>query len=81
MVVVDNNPNIGGIWRVFIGRIIWMSLIRYRKKKAEFHKELIEDLKRKFDIVIFYQRRLKSQKALINICEFGKAADRGGSRW
>lgn len=40
-------------------------------KQAEFHKELTEDLKKEIrDIVIFYQRRLKSQKGLINICEF-----------
>lgn len=41
------------------------------EKQAEFHKELTEDLKKEIrDIVIFYQRRLKSQKGLINICEF-----------
>jgi len=41
------------------------------EKQAEFHKELTEDLKHEIrDIVIFYQRRLKSQKGLISFCEF-----------
>lgn len=41
------------------------------EKQAEFHKELTEELKKEIrDIVIFYQRRLKSQKGLISFCEF-----------
>ena len=40
------------------------------EKQAEFHKELTPDLKAEIrDVVIFYQRRLKSQKGLISICE------------
>ena len=43
------------------------------EKQAEFHSELTADLKREIrDIVIFYQRRLKSQKGLISHCEFEK---------
>lgn len=39
--------------------------------QARFHKELTEELKQKIrDVVIFYQRRLKSQKGLISFCEF-----------
>jgi CRISPR-associated endonuclease Csn1 len=42
-------------------------------KQAEFHKELTAELKREIrDIVIFYQRRLKSQKGLIGICELAQ---------
>lgn len=38
--------------------------------QAKFHKELTPDLKKDIrDCVIFYQRKLKSQKGLINICE------------
>ncbi|MBO6222153.1 MAG: type II CRISPR RNA-guided endonuclease Cas9 [Bacteroidales bacterium] len=38
--------------------------------QAKFHNELSEDLKRKIEKeIIFYQRRLKSQKGLINLCE------------
>ncbi|HBX88975.1 MAG TPA: type II CRISPR RNA-guided endonuclease Cas9 [Marinilabiliaceae bacterium] len=36
-----------------------------------YHKELTPDLKSEIrDIIIFYQRRLKSQKGLISFCEF-----------
>ena len=39
--------------------------------QAQFHPELTEDLKEDVrDIVIFYQRKLKSQKGLISFCEF-----------
>jgi len=39
--------------------------------QAKFHKELTPELKTEVrDIVIFYQRRLKSQKDLISFCEF-----------
>jgi len=41
------------------------------EKQVEYHKELTPELKAKIrDVVIFYQRRLKSQKSLISICEF-----------
>jgi CRISPR-associated endonuclease Csn1 len=40
-------------------------------KQAEFHKHLTNELKAEIrDIIIFYQRRLKSQKGLISFCEF-----------
>lgn len=40
------------------------------EKQASFYKELTIELKEEIrDIVIFYQRRLKSQKGLISICE------------
>ena len=40
-------------------------------KQAEYHKALTEELKNEIrDVVIFYQRRLKSQKGLISFCEF-----------
>ena len=39
--------------------------------QAKFHSELTEELKEEIrDIVIFYQRKLKSQKGLISFCEF-----------
>lgn len=41
------------------------------EKQAEFHSELTKDLKEEIrDIIIFYQRKLKSQKGLISFCEF-----------
>ncbi len=39
--------------------------------QAKYHQELTKELKEEIrDIVIFYQRKLKSQKGLISICEF-----------
>ncbi|MFV0540501.1 MAG: type II CRISPR RNA-guided endonuclease Cas9, partial [Aestuariibaculum sp.] len=39
--------------------------------QSKFHSELTPDLKEEIrDIVIFYQRKLKSQKGLISFCEF-----------
>ncbi|OFX31004.1 MAG: type II CRISPR RNA-guided endonuclease Cas9 [Bacteroidetes bacterium GWA2_32_17] len=39
--------------------------------QAKFHKELTNELKEEIrDIIIFYQRKLKSQKGLISFCEF-----------
>ena len=41
------------------------------EKQTEYHPELTKELKHEIrDTVIFYQRRLKSQKSLISICEF-----------
>lgn len=41
------------------------------ENQAKYHPELTPELKQEIrDIVIFYQRRLKSQKSLISICEF-----------
>jgi len=40
-------------------------------EQAKYHQELNEKLKSEIrDIVIFYQRKLKSQKGLISFCEF-----------
>lgn len=40
-------------------------------KQANFHKELTPELKSEIrDVIIFYQRKLKSQKGLISFCEF-----------
>lgn len=39
--------------------------------QAKFHSELTEKLKKEIrDIIIFYQRKLKSQKGLVSFCEF-----------
>lgn len=40
------------------------------ERQSQFHKELTMELKKEIrDIIIFYQRPLKSQKGLISICE------------
>jgi len=39
--------------------------------QSQFHAELTDELKNEVrDVVIFYQRKLKSQKSLISFCEF-----------
>jgi CRISPR-associated endonuclease Csn1 len=41
------------------------------EKQATFHKELTHVLKEEIrDIIIFYQRKLRSQKGLVSFCEF-----------
>ena len=43
------------------------------EKQKEFYSELTDELKHEIrDVIIFYQRRLKSQKHLISECEFEK---------
>ncbi|MBE0650584.1 MAG: type II CRISPR RNA-guided endonuclease Cas9 [Bacteroidales bacterium] len=43
------------------------------EKQKEFYPELTDELKKEIrDVIIFYQRRLKSQKHLISNCEFEK---------
>lgn len=42
-------------------------------EQTKYHSELTEELKTEIrDIIIFYQRKLKSQKGLISFCEFEK---------
>ena len=39
--------------------------------QSKFHSQLTADLKKEIrDVIIFYQRKLKSQKALISFCQF-----------
>jgi CRISPR-associated endonuclease Csn1 len=39
--------------------------------QAKFHNQLTDELKSELrDVIIFFQRRLKSQKGLVSICEF-----------
>ena len=41
------------------------------ENQAKFRKELTSELKKEIrDVIIFYQRKLKSQKGLISFCEF-----------
>lgn len=68
---LDTSPNVSLKNQVFYRQdyldefeIIW-------ETQAKFHKELTPELKKEIrDIVIFYQRPLKSQKGLISFCEF-----------
>lgn len=68
---LDKDPNVSLKNKVFYRQdyldefeIIW-------EKQSEYHKELTHELKKIFrDTIIFYQRRLKSQKGLVGFCEF-----------
>ncbi|MCC7050688.1 MAG: type II CRISPR RNA-guided endonuclease Cas9, partial [Bacteroidia bacterium] len=41
------------------------------EEQTKYHKQLTDELKNEIrDVVIFYQRRLKSQKGLLSFCEF-----------
>ncbi|GHU79893.1 CRISPR-associated endonuclease Cas9 [Bacteroidia bacterium] len=71
MAVLAENPNASLRNMVFYRQDYLDEFNTIWEKQAEFHKELTEDLKREIrDVVIFYQRRLKSQKGLISFCEF-----------
>lgn len=57
--------------QVFYRQDYWAEFETIWETQAQFHKELTDDLKEEIrDVVIFFQRKLKSQKGLISYCEF-----------
>ncbi|NLK56330.1 MAG: type II CRISPR RNA-guided endonuclease Cas9, partial [Bacteroidales bacterium] len=72
MTVLAQNPNASLRNMVFYRQDYLDEFNTIWEKQAEFHKkELTEELKKEIrDVIIFYQRRLKSQKGLIGFCEF-----------
>lgn len=70
---LEKDPNVSLRNRVFYRQDYLDEFDRIWEKQAEFHGELTVELKKEIrDIIIFYQRRLKSQKGLISFCEFEK---------
>lgn len=68
---LDENPNISLKNRVYYRQDYLDEFECIWEKQKEYHKELTPELKREIrDIIIFYQRNLKSQKSLISLCEF-----------
>lgn len=68
---LDKDPNASLKNTVFYRQDYLDEFERIWEVQAKYHKELTDDLKHTIrDIIIFYQRRLKSQKSLISICEF-----------
>ncbi len=68
---VKDNPHSRLKNQVFYRQDYLDEFERIWEVQKHFHKELTEELKKEIrDIIIFYQRRLKSQKGLINFCEF-----------
>lgn len=71
MAMLAKNPNASLKNQVFYRQDYLDEFNRIWEKQAESHPELTDDLKKEIrDVVIFYQRRLKSQKDLISYCEF-----------
>lgn len=71
MAELDKNPNYSLKNQVFYRQDYLNEFETIWEKQAEFHKELTPELKKEIrDVVIFYQRPLKSQKGLISFCEF-----------
>ncbi len=71
MTVLDENPNASLRNMVFYRQDYLDEFNTIWNKQAEFHTELRDELKTEIrDVIIFYQRRLKSQKGLIRFCEF-----------
>ncbi|MBO4741495.1 MAG: type II CRISPR RNA-guided endonuclease Cas9, partial [Bacteroidales bacterium] len=71
MAQLDKNPNYSLKNQVFYRQDYLNEFERIWETQAKFHKELTPELKKEIrDIVIFYQRPLKSQKGLISFCEF-----------
>lgn len=68
---LDANPNYSLKNKVFYRQDYLDEFERIWETQAKFHAELTDKLKREIrDVVIFYQRPLKSQKGLISFCEF-----------
>ncbi|MBX2962047.1 MAG: type II CRISPR RNA-guided endonuclease Cas9 [Cyclobacteriaceae bacterium] len=71
MSVLDKNPNSSLRNMVFYRQDYLDEFNTIWDEQANHHKELTEELKTEIrDVIIFYQRRLKSQKGLISFCEF-----------
>jgi len=71
MAILAKNPNASLKNMVFYRQDYLDEFNTLWETQARFHKELTDELKREIrDVVIFYQRRLKSQKGLIGFCEF-----------
>ena len=69
--IICQNPHTSLKNMVFYRNDYITEFDRIWDKQAEYHKELTDDLKKIIkDGIIFYQRRLKSQKGLLDYCIF-----------
>lgn len=68
---LDRNPHFRVKGNVFYRQDYMDEFEKIWETQSRFYPSLTQELKREFrDIIIFYQRRLKSQKGLISYCEF-----------
>ena len=71
MALLDKNPNFSLKNQVFYRQDYLDEFETIWETQSKYHKELTVELKKEIrDIVIFFQRPLKSQKGLISFCEF-----------
>lgn len=71
MAQIDSNPHYSLKNQVFYRQDYLNEFETIWETQAKFHKELTPELKKEIrDIIVFYQRPLKSQKGLISFCEF-----------
>lgn len=71
MAQLDKDPNCSLKNQVFYRQDYLNEFETIWETQAKYHKELTPELKKEIrDIVIFYQRPLRSQKGLISFCEF-----------
>ena len=68
---IEANPHHSLKNQVFFRQDYMDEFERIWEVQAKYHKELTDDLKKQIrDVVIFYQRPLRSQKGLVSLCEF-----------
>lgn len=68
---LDKNPNYSLKNKVFYRQDYLDEFEKIWQTQTVFHSELTDRLKHEIrDVIIFYQRPLKSQKGLISLCEF-----------
>ena len=68
---LQKNPNYSLKNQVFYRQDYLNEFETIWETQAKYHRELTDDLKKEIrDVIIFYQRPLKSQKGLISFCEF-----------
>ncbi len=71
MTELDKNPHFSLKNKVFYRQDYLNEFETIWETQSKYHTELTPELKHEIrDIVIFYQRHLKSQKGLISFCEF-----------
>lgn len=71
MAQLEKDPNYSLKNQVFYRQDYLNEFEKIWETQAKFHNELTPELKKEIrDVIIFYQRPLKSQKGLISFCEF-----------
>ncbi|PUZ29378.1 type II CRISPR RNA-guided endonuclease Cas9 [Chitinophaga parva] len=68
---LQQHPHTSLVNQVFYRQDYMDEFEKIWETQAQYHKELTPQLKRDIrDVIIFYQRKLRSQKGLISVCQF-----------